>query len=364
MPRLKAAYVMLFLATASVPSALRAQSTYGAVPGSLNFVTGQADIDGRQINTRLNTGVNAPEQPRQLHIGQTLATANGSADILLAPGALLRLGADTTVQMVAADDHHTEVRLEGGRANVSVNLVRKDDLLLVDMQNGQTQVLSRGLYTFNTATNTMRVFNGEAYAFPGADTTSDVKPVTVKESHEILLGGDRARPAKFDRDMADGDLLPWTGPREAQAVLADSSLRAGGEGFSSGAAYGGEGYGNAGYGGAGGYAGGYGFSGYGDGLYGLDSPYAWGPYGFYGYPFFGVGFGYWGGGFYRGGGYGFGGGYPIRGPGRLGGTGSGYAGRGLTSRGAGSGFSTGHSSFGGGGFGGGGFHGGGGGGHR
>ena len=331
MPRTKATLLPLFLATAFLPATLRAQNMNGAVPGSLQFVQGQANIDGQPIDTNTT-------QHQHLRTGETLATANGTADILLAPGALLRIGHDTTVNMVAEDTGRTEVRLGQGQANVSVNLVRNGNLLLLDMPNGQTQILSRGLYTFNAATNTVRVFNGEADVFRGADTTSDVKPVKVKESHEIILGGDRAKPESFDRETADADLLPWTGPKETQAALADSSLpRTANVSYGDGGGY---------------YPGAYGF--YGD-YAGYGYPYAygpWGPYGFYGYPFFGVGFGFWGGGFY-------GGGYPI---GRIGhGYGGVAYGRGFAGGGYGRGFAGGgHAFAGGGGFGGGGFHGGGG----
>jgi len=345
MPRLKASVLLLSLATACVPATLVAQNTYGAVPGSINFIQGQANIDGQPIQNTAGTAA----KPRQLHPGETLATANGSADILLAPGALLRIGEDSTVRMVAGDANRTEVQLEQGRANVSVNLVRDHDLLLVDLQNGQTQMLSRGLYTFNTATNTVRVFNGEADVFPGSDTSTNVKPVKLKEGHELILGGDRAKPASFDREMADDDLLPWTGPKESQAALAsDATVR-------SGAGYGGASY--AEY-----YPGAYGF--YGDYPYYAGAyPYGWGypygPYGFWGYPFFGVGFGFYGGGYYGRypvrrpfyGGYGYRGGYGVRG---------GYAGGRAFAGGGFHGGSFGGGGFHGGGFGGGGFHGGGG----
>ena len=290
MPRLKAALVLLSLATACVPATLRAQTTHGAVPGTINFVQGQANIDGQPIT--LNTTAT-----RQLRAGQTLAIATGSADLLLAPGALLRTGADTTVRMVAADNSRTEVRLEQGIANVSVNVVRNDHLLLVDLPNGQAQMLSRGLYAFNTATGTLRVFAGEADVFPGTDTTTAVKPLNVREGHELTLkanGSDRPKPVSFDRELADTDLLPWVGPRESQAALADATVR------SSGSNYDYAGYGSGFYGDGPTYAGfGYGYP------YGFGYPY--GPYGLYGYPFFGVGFGFFGGGYY--GGYG-----PYRGP--------------------------------------------------
>ncbi len=339
MPRQKAVTLALFLATAYVPT-LAAQHTYGAAPGALNFTQGQVNIDGRPLSADPSSATH------QLQVGQTLATANGSADLLLASGALLRVGANSTVRMVAADAGRTEVQLEQGRANVSVNVVRAHDLLLVDMPEGQTQVLSPGLYTFNTATHTVRVFNGEAYAFPGTDMATDVKPITVKESHEIMLGGDRAKPARFDRDMADDDLLPWTGPKETRAVLADDGARHDGGGGWAGE----NSEGSAAYApGASSFSGGYG---YGDPYFGY-SPYAWGPYGFYGYPFFGVGFGFWGGGFYRGGVYR--GIPPLRGAGGLGGVPrGGVAGASAVGRPAVGGFAGGHS------LGSGGFHGGGG----
>lgn len=360
MPRLKAALVPLFLATAFLPATTSAQTANGAVPGSLNFVQGQANIDGQPMDTSSDH-----KQPAVLKPGETLATANGTADLLLAPGALLRLGQNTTVQMVTGDAHRTEVRLEQGVANVSVNTVRHDDLLLVDTQNGQTQILSRGLYTVNAGTNTLRVFNGEALVFPGSDVSADVKPVKVKEGKEIILGGDRAKPASFDREMADNDLLPWTGPRESRAALTDNAVMY-----------------NGGYSAAGFAGDGYGFYG---APYAVGGPYGWGPYGFWGYPFFGIGFsswgpGFWGygpgfygaglygGGFYRGGFYR--GGYrpsvphptpgvprsSFGGGGRVGGAGRGFSGgipRNFGGASAGGGFHGG----------GGGFHGGGGG-HR
>jgi hypothetical protein len=319
---------------ATVAAQPTAQNTYGAVPGSLQFVQGQANVDGQPISS--STLSSNPQATRQLRAGETLATANGSADVLLAPGALLRVGHNTTVQMVAADPSRTEVRVEQGLANVSVNLVRSGDLLLVDLPGGQTQLLSNGLYALNAETGTVRVFNGEAFVFPGADTTANVKPVTVKEGHAVTLSGvpngKRPKAESFDRLAADADLLPWTGPQETHAALADSSLPRG------------AGYSYAGYGPA------YGF--YGD-AYGYGYPYyaygyPWGPYGFWGYPFFGVGFGFWGGGFY--------GGYPVRPIGPLRG---GYAGG--YGRAAVGGYA-GHAFAGGGGFGG--FHGGGFGGGR
>src|SRR5215475_5744633 len=56
-----------------------------AVPGTLNYVEGQASIGNEALNTK---SVGAAE----LEPGQTLATENGRAEVLLTPGIFLRLG--------------------------------------------------------------------------------------------------------------------------------------------------------------------------------------------------------------------------------------------------------------------------------
>ena len=331
MPRIGMTTLLLSLATLCVPA--YAQGADPAVRDSfsaLTYIQGQATLDGQPVTT------NAHAAPRTLHAGDAVVTANGSADLMMAPGALLRLGQGTDAELVAANGNRSEVRLENGRANVAVNSVRPDSLLLVDLPNGQTQLLKRGLYTFDTATETVRVFNGEADVFPGANTDTSVKPVKLKEQHEVVLSDSRLHPAEFDRTLGQSDLLPWTGPEEAHGdgdygLQGDGQAHGAGNGFAP-VAYGfGDGYEL-----GAGYPYGYGW-GYPYGFYGY-------PYGFYGYPF---GFGY--GGFY-GRGYGYGG--------YRGGYGGGFRG------GVAEGRSFSGGGVGRGGFGGGGFHGGGGGGRR
>ncbi len=295
MPRTKATALLLTLATLSVPAF--AQGTNPAVRDSsaaLNYVQGQVTLDGQPVTGDLT------RSPRPLHTGDTVVTTAGSADVVLAPGTLLRLANDTAAEVVAADGNRMEVRLDNGRANIDVNAMRSKSLLLVDLPEGQTQLLKPGLYTFNTETRTVRVYNGGADAFPGSDTSSNVKPVKVKENHEVMLTGDRLHAAGFDRTLNE-DLLPWSGSQEAQAAMADGAVTDQSTTRFTSVGYG-YGYGPYAFG-AYPYAGfGPGF-GYPYGLYGY-------PYGFYGAPFgFGLGFGFGGGYYGRGYGYGLGRGY-------------------------------------------------------
>lgn len=374
MPRTTASALLLSLATLSVSALVvsaPAQSTNPAVRDSysaLNFVQGQATLDGRPVTTDLSG------TPRILHPGQTLATTDGTADVMLVPGSLLRLGQNTTVQIVAGNNSRAEARIESGRANVAVNALAPTSLLLVDMPNGQTQLLKRGLYSFDVPSETARVFNGEALAFPGSDTGRDVPSTKVKDGKEVLFGGERVHAVKFDTQVAANELLPWTGPQEAHADGYYGLTSGGGEGVVGNAGYlAAADYGYSpyalGFGFGGGYPYGYGFGG-GPG-FGFGYPFGFG-YG-YGYPIglglYGGGYGYGGFGYGGYGGYGgnYGGRRVIGGAGLRGGQLNGYARSGGYSRGAGTaGIQGGGGGFHGGGFsgGGGGFHGGGGGGHR
>ena len=330
MPRSKALLPLLFLATLFAPAF--GQNANPARPGTLNYVEGQASIDGRQISPK---SVGSAE----LEPGQYLATADGKAEILLTPGIFLRLDNNSMVKMVSPNLTHTEVQLERGRASVEADQLYPQNTILIDQRGGQTQLLKNGLYEFNANNNTMRTFDGKAAVFPGNDLQSDVKPIDVKGGRQLALTGEAVKPQGFDKDHAQDDLYRWSSLRSQYLGDANVDLAAqyaGYNGFNPGW------YWDAGLYGYDWLPGGYDpfFSPFGFGFY---SPYYLYGGGFvYGRGFYGRGYGYRGG-------YGFSG---VRG---------GYAGRSVASNG---GFHGGGGGFGGGG--GGGFHGGGGGGggHR
>jgi FecR-like protein len=348
-PNLKALFV-LSLATLCAPAF--GQTPNVANPGTLNYVEGQASIEGHPLSS---SSVGHTE----MQAGQVIATANGKAEILLTPGIFLRLGSDSTVQMVSPDLTHTEVRLERGRADVEVDQIYKQNTVLVDFENGQTQLLQHGLYSFDANNATVRVFDGKAAVYPGQNLQSNIKPIEVKGGRQLVLNGEAIKPQKFNKDQAKNDsLYRWSSLRSA--YLGDANMSLASE-----------------------YAG---YSDFSPGWYWAGGPFGytwlpgnglfWNPfgYGFYSpYYLYGGGFVYGRGGYYGGyrGGYGYHGGYPGRGghygrgglPGHGGYPGRGGQGHGPVggSHGAG-GFHGAAGGFHGGG--GGASHGGGGGGHR
>jgi hypothetical protein len=225
MPRFKALTFMLSLATLSATAF--GQNANPASPGTLNYVEGQASIEGRSLSSQSvgNT---------KLQAGQVLATANGKAEILLTPGIFLRLGNDSTVQMVSPDLTHTEVRLEQGRANVEVDQIYPQNTILIDLKNGQTQLLKNGLYTFDAGNSTVRVFDGKAAVYPGTNLQANVKPIDVKGSHQLVLNGEPLKPQRFNKDQASADpLYKWSSLRSNYLGQANLNLAEEYAGYSS-----------------------------------------------------------------------------------------------------------------------------------
>ncbi len=306
MPRMKAA-LLLSLATLCAPAL--AQDANPAQPGTINYIEGSATINGQPLNSHsVGTTTLAP--------GQSLQTGNGKAELLLTPGVFLRVGANSSVQMIAPNLTHTEVELNRGSADVEVDQVYKQNDLLVDEAHTQTQLLKTGIYAFNAGDGSLHVFDGKAAVFP-KDGEPAGKPILVGGGHDFNLASDSGKPQHFNKATDEDELYNWSSLRSQYLGEANEHLAAGygGAAFSSGWFWDPA------------------LVGYtwlpGDGF--LYSPFG---YGFYSPLYFGYGG-------YRGG-YGYRGSYGVRGgSGFVGGS---FAGRGLASSG--------------------GFHGGGGGGRR
>ena len=180
-----------------------------------------------------------------------------------AAGVSVRGDVENGVETVSSTGAATELRVLRGRADVTVHHPANHSTILVDLPGGQVSLLKDGLYTFNAATNTVRVLHGEAEAFHNAAGAA----TKVKETQQVAFFGDGKPKAvnAYGYELT-ADLLGGSGGNHGDGVTRY------GEGF-----YGGYPY----------YA------------YGYPYGYGFAPYG-YGYPFgVGLGFGYYGG--FRGG---------------------------------------------------------------
>jgi uncharacterized membrane protein YgcG len=202
--RLSQGFASLFLAALlSVPAwASNNASSNSAVPGTLNYVEGQAYIADQPLDHN-SIGETT------LEVGQSINTDKGKAEILLTPGVFLRIGDNSWVKMVTAGLADTEVRVDQGHAMVEVDQIYPQNDLQVTMGQATARLLKPGLYDFDLQQNQLRVFDGEAMVQEGD------RQIKVKGGHDLAVGGNALyKEAKFDKKAMNGDdLYRWSSLR-------------------------------------------------------------------------------------------------------------------------------------------------------
>jgi hypothetical protein len=174
-----------------------------AMPGTLNYVEGQASMGEQQLESK-DVG------SAMLQNGQTLSTGNGKAEILLTPGVYLRVGANSSVKMVSTSLTNTQIALDQGEAMLEVDQLYKENNLHLSQSGADTRVLKTGLYDYDAANRHVRVYDGKAAVSANDHTTA------VKGGHEVALNSDAKLKARgFDKNQVreDDDLYRWSSLR-------------------------------------------------------------------------------------------------------------------------------------------------------
>lgn len=204
-PRLVALASFILVAALSTP-------VYGANParpGSINYVEGQVSIAGQALDAQ---AIGSAE----LQPGQSLDTQIGKAEILLTPGAFLRLGDNSSVTMISPSLTDTEVRLDKGRATVEVAELHPENNLVVEQHGDTERLLKTGLYDFDADHNLFRVYEGKAVV---RHLDRDVK---VKGGHQLALEDNGSPKAeKFNKEQAQDDLYRWSSLRSSYTAEAN-----------------------------------------------------------------------------------------------------------------------------------------------
>jgi hypothetical protein len=215
-----------WLGTAVIASAfsLAAWAAIPARPGVLNYVEGQASVDGRTLSPQA-AGNAAVDQ------GQVLETGNGRVEMLLTPGVFFRLGESGSARMLSPDLTNTQVELLHGQAMVEATDLHDQNNITVVEDGKPTRLDKNGLYAFNANNGTVAVFKGKAVV------QDNDKSVDVKSGHELNLNG-RPKAQKFDKDQARANdpLYAWSSLRsqylsEASAAVGPTYVVNGGGGW-------------------------------------------------------------------------------------------------------------------------------------
>jgi uncharacterized membrane protein YgcG len=197
--------------TAIATVSLTAAAATMPAPGTINYVEGQVTLDGRSVTV---SGAN----PVLVTTNQTLDTGQGMAEMLLAPGVFLRLGANSEVRMVSPGLADTSVVLLEGSAMLEAAELFKQNNLSVVLGAATVRIDKQGLYDFNAYQLTASVLDGEA------TVTQGNAHLNLKKGHIVsLAAGQPFKAQKFSESAAEADpLYRWSALRsqyDAQANI-------------------------------------------------------------------------------------------------------------------------------------------------
>ena len=179
-----------------------------ARPGSLNYIEGQASIEGQSLG---------PEAigTTELKPGQSLETQAGKVEILLTPGVFFRLGDNSTVMMISPSLTNTELRLDKGEATVEVAQLHPENNIVIAEDGAKVRLTKTGFYDFDADHNVVRVYEGQATVEVNGQN------IEVKNEHQLAFtAGASMKPEKFDKNTQD-DLYKWSSLRSSYLAEAN-----------------------------------------------------------------------------------------------------------------------------------------------
>jgi hypothetical protein len=189
--------------TQSQPQTQAPAPPHPAQVGDVNYVEGQASIDGRGLNSGSVGTV-------RFDTNQTLTTRNGRVEILLTPGVFLRVDNMSSVKMIAEGLTLIQVELQKGRASIEAVDLHKDNEIRVLQNGASTRILKNGLYEFNADNRQVLVFKGKADVYFG-----DQKKSLGGEKETTINSGAKLESHGFDTEQYADDFYRWGGLRSA-----------------------------------------------------------------------------------------------------------------------------------------------------
>lgn len=182
-----------------------------ALPGTVNYVEGQAFINGTPLSTRQNGTT-------QVEPNQDLTTANGKVEMLLSPGVFVRLADNSDIRLVSNGLANPAVEVVSGEALVEVDGKATDAQISI-LQHGVTALLLKpGLYRFDANQNRIAVFDGRL------KVTEDGRTKELGKGREALLTSPKFKTEGFDAKASQDDLYRWSSVRSSYLAQASQQV--------------------------------------------------------------------------------------------------------------------------------------------
>jgi hypothetical protein len=202
------------------------QSVISAHSGVIHLAEGQVTVDGNEVHQKFG-------EFGDVKTGQTLATQDGRAEVLLTPGVFLRVNENSSFRMVSNKLYDTRIEIVSGTAMVQVSQLIEDNAITLTLRDASIALVKKGLYRVDADQGKLRVYEGEA------KVTTSAKNLTAKKGNEIEL--DEQLVAKsFDTKDTDA-FYRWNERRDEYIseanIYAAKSARDSGFGYTGSGGY-------------------------------------------------------------------------------------------------------------------------------
>ena len=207
----KLGLVLLCLGSALFP--LNAQKVVSARAGLLTYLQGSVFIDGKPV-------VLKTARFTQMKDGETLSTGpgRGRAEVLLAPGIVLRIAEDSQIRMDDTDLAHTRITLQQGEVLIEVIQLAEDNRVQVGVGESSIEPTRPGVYRIGKSQNaTLRVYGGEALVRCGLQTVDAKRGMVVKLDADLTV-------SRFERKQTDS-FHAWAARRSFDLFMSDADAR-------------------------------------------------------------------------------------------------------------------------------------------
>ena len=189
---------------------LSAQKVVSARAGLITYIQGFASLDSRRV------ALKATRFP-QMKDGEALSTARGRAELLLAPGVVLRLAENSRVRLTDTQLSDTQVEIERGDALIEVLQLQEGSRIQIHLADTVTEFTRTGVYRFGTAQKNLRVYGGEVSVRSGSMTVLAKRGMSVNLESTLAV-------EKFDRKQTDA-LHAWAARRSFDLFMGDPEAR-------------------------------------------------------------------------------------------------------------------------------------------
>jgi len=182
------------------------QQVISAQSGTVQYVEGTVYANGQRVERKFG-------QFPALRQSEELRTEDGRAEVLLTPGAFLRVSDHSSIRLLSNRLSDTRVEVLSGSVMVECDELLKDNAVSLVYQGESIQLEKHGLYRLDTAPPEFRVYEGEAAIQSASGQTR------LKAGKRADLGG-AIVAQRFDRQLSIDDFYQWSSQRSSNLAYA------------------------------------------------------------------------------------------------------------------------------------------------